>query len=161
MAQKVTSGHRIKLAMLDPQTGRSKVVGIFNDVTLGVGLGATPVYILGRSSPAAIQFTHSEPITFRARAWRVIDAGPYVDGGVPKLQDLLSNPTTTATLMDRQLEADGRDATIGEVTGLVITGFDQTVSIRNLVEYTVSGMGILFRDESAKNAEGPGATDLP
>jgi hypothetical protein len=161
MAQKVVSGHRIKVGRFNPATGKTEIVGIFSEVSFNVNVGAVPIFILGRSSAAAIQYTHMEPISVRMRAYRSIDHGPYVDGGMPLLQDLLKNEYTRLSLYDRQLELDGRDGLIGEITDMVITGFDTSVSSKNVVEYTVSGMGILIKDESAKNAEAAGATDLP
>lgn len=161
MAQKVLSGHRVKVSRLDPVTGRSSVVGIFSDVTYSSAYGAQAVFILGRTSAAALQYTHAEPINVRMRAWHVVDHGPYVDGMLPKLQDLLKNDYTQMTLLDRQREIDGVDADIGTIKNLIITGFDSSVSIRNLKEYTVSGMAILYSDESAKNVEGAAAADLP
>lgn len=137
------------------------MVGIFSDVTYSMAYGAQAIFILGRTSAAALQYTHAEPVNVRMRAWHVNTHGPFVDGMLPKLQDLLANNYTRLTLIDRQAEIDGKDAVIGEITDLLITGFDSGVSIRNLKEYTVSGMGILLRDESAKNVEGPGAADLP
>lgn len=157
----IQTGQAIRLSMFNPRTGKPQTVGIFNDCSIQYSYGASPIYILGRTGPAMIQFTHQEPVTVRMRAWRIDDHGPFVDAMLPPLQDLLTNPTTQLTLISRELEAAGRDGTIAEISGLVITGFDQTTSIRNTVEYTVSGMGTLLRDESQANAEAPGATQLP
>lgn len=164
MSQKVLSGHRVKIAVYSVATGKSQVLGIFNSVSVSAANGAQAVFILGRSSAAAIQFTHAEPINVRCTAWRAINHGPFAtDGGVGMtlLQDMLKNEYTRLTMLDRQLENDGKDAVIGEVTDMLWTGFDSTKNIKSLVEYTVTGMGILYRDESGKNVEGPGATNLP
>ncbi len=163
MSQKVLSGHRIKVSRYNPETGKSKVLGIFNSVSISLSYGAQPVPILGRTSVAAIQYTHMDPINVRAGAWRAVNHGAFADEGVglPLLQDLLKNTYTKLTLLDRQLELDGKDAVVGEITDMVWTGFDVSHNVRQLVEYTCTGMGILYRDESAQNVEGAGATDLP
>lgn len=163
MSQKVLSGHRVKVSRYNPDTGKSKVLGIFNSVNFSVSLGVAPVPILGRTSVAALQYTHMDPIQVRAGAWRAVNHGPYADEGVglPLLQDLLKNTYTKLTLLDRQLENDGKDAVIGEIVDMLWTGFDVGHNVRNLVEYTATGQGILYRDESGQNVEGPGAADLP
>lgn len=161
MSQKVLSGHRVKVSVFNVKTGTSQVVGIFNNATITYAYGAQAVFILGRTSAAALQFTHAEPVTFRLGAWRVDEHGPFVDGMVPELQDLLANDYITLTVLDREKEIENKDAKIGEIKSAIVTGFDESMNIRQLVEYTVSGMGIFYSDESSANAEGAAATDLP
>lgn len=161
MAKELLHGGRVKVSLLDPSTGKPRVIGIFSDVSYTIRYGATPIFVLGRTSVAKIQLTHAEPIELRMRAWREVEHGPFAEGIMPRLQDLLTDPTTRLTLIDRELESAGKDAVIGEVTDVVVTSVDVGYSIRNVSEQSFSAMGVFHNDESVKNAEPPGATDLP
>jgi hypothetical protein len=156
-APKVMSGARAKFGILDPATGQAKYLGIFNNVSYGLTYDAQPAYILGRYSPAEIDYTAQEPVQITASGWRVIDHGPHADGKVPNLKDLLKHEYLTLTIVDRQNPSKN----IAVFRDVRPTGYSTTISARNLEEITVTFVGIFVDDESTANAEDPSALDLP
>lgn len=160
---KVVSGARAKVAIVDPTTGLPKVLGIFNQVSYDFGYGAQDVYILGRTGPAEIEYTHQEPVTLRLNAWRTLDHGPFaIDGGhLPHLQDVLTSEYVEITLIDRQREKQGSDGRFAIVRRFRLLTFSTTINNRQLAEYSVTGRGIIYEDEAGANTEDETATDLP
>lgn len=156
-APKTVSGARCKVGIVDPSTGVARYVGIFNSVSYGLTYDAQPVYILGRFSPAEIDYTAQEPVNITCSGWRVVDHGAHVEGGVPKLQDLLNHEYLTLTVVDRQ----NPTRNIATFRNVRPTGYSTTISARNLEEITVTFMGIFVDDESTANAEHPTSIDLP
>jgi hypothetical protein len=156
-APKTMSGARAKFGVIDPATGEAKYIGIFNNVSYGLTYDAQPVYILGRYSPAEIDYTAQEPVSITASGWRVIDHGAHVEGKVPKLQDLLNHEYLTLTIVDRQNPTKN----IATFRNVRPTGYSTTISARNLEEISVSFVGIFVDDESTVNAEDPTSIDLP
>lgn len=160
-APKVMNGARATLGVYDPATGTFKAVGIFNNVSYGLTYDAQPVYILGRYSPAEIDYTSQEPVSITASGWRVIEHGPHVDAAIPKLQDLLTHEYLELAVSDRQRAAGGADGRIAKFRQVRPTGYSTTISARQLEEVTCTFMAILVDDESTTNAEGFGSTELP
>lgn len=153
-APKTMTGARAKFGIYNPNTGDTKYLGIFNNLSWGLTYDAQPIYILGRLSPAEIEYTSQEPVHITASGWRVIDHGPHVDGQVPKLQDLLSSDYITLTAMDRQT---GKNiATFRKVRCL---GYSTTLASRTPEDITISFVAIMVDDESAQNADT--GMDLP
>src|SRR5216683_1874998 len=153
---KVLHGARAQLMIVDPNTGDSKVVGIFNNVSYSLIYDAQPVFILGRFSAAEIGYTAMEPIQVTATGWRVVNAGPHRVAKVPRLQDLIRHEYCELALFDRQT-----NQRVAKIHGLRSTGYSTTVTSRQLEEITVTWMGLLLDDEDTDNVEGTGASDLP
>lgn len=160
-APKVMNGARAKMGIYDPSTGLTRIVGLFNNVTYNMTYEGQPAYILGRFSAAEYDYTSMDLITITASGFRVIDHGPYVDAAVPKLQDLLLSDYISLTIIDREREAQGLDGRIAIFKNVRPTGFNTTISARNLEEITVHFVALTMDDESATNAENQGSTDLP
>lgn len=156
-APKVMSGARAKFGYVDPATGLANFIGIFNNVSYGLTYDAQPVYVLGRFSPAEIDYTAQEPVNITASGWRIFDHGPHVDGKVPNLKDLLNHEYLTLAIMDRQ----NPTRNLAVFRNVRPTGYSTTISARNLEEVTVTFVGIFVDDESTSNAEDPSALNLP
>lgn len=156
VAPKVVSGARATLGFVDPSNGQAKPVGIFNNVSYGLTYDAQPVYILGRYSPAEIDYTAQEPVNVTCSGWRVVDHGAHVEGKMPNLADLMNHEYLTLDVTDRQT-----GKSIARITGIRPTSYSTTISARNLEEVTVTFVGLLVNDESTTNAEGAGAMELP
>lgn len=161
MASKTMTGARAKLYVIDPNTGRNEVVGIFNNVSYGLTYDAQPIYILGRHSPAEIVYTAQEPVRVTATGWRVVRSGAHKAAGVPNLKDLLKHEYLTLVVQDRQTEADGKNPNVATIRSVRPISYDTTIANRNPSEITCTFMGLLVDDESTENSEAPGATDLP
>lgn len=157
MAGKVMSGARAKLGIVDPLTGVVRYVGIFNNVSYGLNYDAQPAYILGRYSPAEIDYTAQEPVNVTASGWRVIDHGAHAEGRVPALSELMTAEYLTLTIVDRQ-DPTRNIATIRNVRP---TGYSTSISARNLEEITVNFVGIYVDDENTINSEHHTAMELP
>ncbi len=160
-SSKIMTGARAKLGIYDPATGKTRIIGIFNNVSYGLTFDAQPAYILGKHAPAEIDYTSQEPVSITCSGWRVIDFGPHAEAAVPRLQDLLQHEYLELALMDRQREAGGKDGRIAKFRQVRPTGYSTTISARQLEEITVTFMAIIVDDESTTNAEGPGAASLP
>lgn len=160
-ASKVMTGARAKLAVYDPVTGLPKVIGLFNNVSWGLSYEAQEAYILGRYSPADITYTAQNPVNITCSGYRVIEHGPHVDGGLPRLQDLLLFQYIEMSIIDRDREIQGLDGRVAKFHSVVPTGYTTTVNARNQQEMSMTFVGILVDDESVDNSESPGATSLP
>lgn len=161
MPSKVMTGARARLGIFNPATGKTKTVGIFNNVSYGLTYDTQPAFILGRYSAAEIDYTSQELVNITASGYRVIDHGPHIEAGVPKLQDLLTADYLTLAIMDRQKEVQGADGTIAKFHSVRATGYSTTISARNLEEVSVTFVGILVDDESTQNTERPDSVDMP
>lgn len=160
-APKVMNGARAKMGIYDPSTGLTHIVGLFNNVSYNMTYEAQPAYILGRFSPAEIDYTSMDVVSITCSGFRVVDHGPHVEAGVPKLQDLLLAEYITLTIIDRQREAQGLDGRIAIFKNVRPTGYSTTISARNLEEITVTFVGLAVDDESTTNAESAQSTNLP
>lgn len=158
---KVMTGARARLGIYNPATGKTRTVGIFNNISYGLTYDTQAAFILGRYSAAEVDYVAQELVTLTASGYRVIDHGPHAEAGVPKLQDLLTHEYLTLAIMDRQREANGADGTIAKFHSVRPTSYSTTISVRNLEEVTITFVGILVDDESTTNTEHPTAVDLP
>lgn len=156
-APKVMSGARAKFGIVDPATGQARYIGIFNNVSYGLTYDAQPAYILGRYSPAEIEYTAQEPVNISASGWRVINHGAHAEAKVPKLEELLTHEYLILTIVDRQ----NPNINIATFRNVRPTGYSTTISARNLEEVTVTFVGIYVDDESVSNSEHPTALELP
>jgi hypothetical protein len=160
-APKVMNGARAKMGIYDPTTGLTHIVGLFNNVSYNMTYEAQPAYILGRFSPAEIDYTSMDVVSITCSGFRVVHHGPHVEAGVPKLQDLLLSDYISLAIIDRQQEALGLDGRIAIFKNCRATGYSTTISARNLEEITVTFVGLAVDDEDTINQESPSSTSLP
>lgn len=152
---KTMHGARAQLMIADPG-GTAKVVGIFNNVSVGLTYDVQPVFLLGRSSPDELVYTAQEPVSITASGFRVVGAGPHQTGRVPNLRDLLTHEYIELAILDRQT---GKQ--IHKIHSVRPTGYQTTLSARSLEEITVTFTGLLLDDEDTTNTERPDASTLP
>ncbi len=157
----IVTGARALLGVYDANSGKVRIVGIYNNVSYGLSYSAEEAHILGRYSPAAITYTAQNVVNISASGYRVLDHGPHIDGGLPRLQDLIDFEYLEMTIIDRQRENQGAPSQVAKFTGVVPTGYSTTINARNQQELSQTFMAITVSDESVDNAEGPGAADLP
>lgn len=150
------SGARAKVSIYDPTTGLAKLVGIWNNFSYSVNYDVQPAFILGRYSAAELNTVGVEPVSITAGGWRVVDHGPFADGRLTNLADLLTQEYLELAVIDRQ---SGK--TIAKIHGCLPTGFSSGLSARQLQESTNTYMGLLLDDESTVNTEASSASDLP
>jgi hypothetical protein len=160
-APKVMSGARAKLNVFNPNDGTSHVVGLFNNVSYNMTYETQPAYVLGRFGAAEVDFTSMDLISITCSGFRVIEHGPWVETGLPKLQELLLSEYLTLDIYDRQRQALGLPDSIAHFKNVRCTGFSTTISARNLEEITVTFVALGMDDESAANSEHVTAADLP
>jgi hypothetical protein len=139
--------HGARALVLLNTADKSKAVGIFTQVSYNFQYDTTPVYILGRFSPAELVYTASEPVTISATGFRVLDEGPF-DLGMPVLNELLTAQDMTFSIYDRQTNKE-----IMTVTGVKFTGFGSNVSARGLQDMTFNFSGLVLKDNNTQNAE--------
>jgi hypothetical protein len=143
-------------------------VGVFDSVDYSVNVGAEPIHILGRYSPAEITPTSYEAVTLNCSGFRLIGQGGHELPKMPKLQDLLNLEYVTITVTDRQntMVKDGK-VTTGESKPILVaqncvpvsysTGYSAKATSRIRITY----MGTVAYDESAVQAEAGVSTNLP
>jgi hypothetical protein len=156
MPPKVMHGARAKVSIFDPVTGKAKIVGIWNQFSYRVSYTVQPAFILGRFSAAELITTAVEPVDITAQGFRIIDHGPFVEGRLTNVKDLLQQEYLLLTVHDRQ--TGKAEATI---RGCLPTGTSSTLSSKQLQESTNTYMGLLMDDESTQNNEAADAADLP
>lgn len=157
----VFHGARAKLGIYDPASGLTRIVGLFNNVSFGLSYEVQEAYILGKHAPAATTYTAQNPVNITASGYRVIQHGPHVEAGLPRLQDLLLAEYIELTIIDRQTEALGGDSRVYKFHDVRPTGYSTTISARQQTELSMTFIGILVDDESVTNAERPDAAVLP
>jgi hypothetical protein len=132
----------------------SKLVGVFNSINWNVSYDSGDAWILGRTTPAEIEYLAQEPVTGSMSGWRTIKGGPHVVG-LPSLQNLLTSDYTQIVVVDR---------ITGERVGIMqkvrLTGQGGGVSARQMSEMSIPYKAIFFSDESQQNVEAKGAPDL-
>jgi hypothetical protein len=156
MPGKTMTGARAQLLIVDPNTGEGRVMGIFNNVSVGLTFGAEPIFLLGRYSPDEIVYTSQEAVAVEASGWRVIGHGPHTDPKVPRLQDLLQHEYIELAIFDRQT-----NQRIAKIHSVRPTAWSTTITNRQPEEVRVTFMGLLIDDESVTNTETVGASSLP
>src|SRR5678815_2471204 len=103
MPSKVVHGARAKVSIFDPQTGQARIVGIWNNFSYQVTYDVQPAFILGRFSAAELTTTGVEPVARTAQGWRVIDHGPFAEGRLSNIKDLLHQEYLLLTVHDLSL----------------------------------------------------------
>lgn len=160
-ASQVMTGARAKLGIYDPSTGLTRVIGLFNNVSWGLSYEAQEAYILGAYAPAEITYTAQNPVNITCSGYRVIEHGPHIEGGLPRLQDLLLHEYIEIVVLDREREMRGLDARVAKFHRVRPTGYTTTLNARNQQEMSMTFVGILVDDESTTNIELPNAASLP
>lgn len=133
----------------------NKIIGMFNSISYSVGYDAPDVFILGRFSAAAIEYTAAEPVSGSLSGWRVVGAGAHAGAGLPRVQDLMNADYITLAVLDRQT-----NKRIAVIKSARLLGASSGQSARQLSELSIPFKGILMDDESGENNEGAGAGDL-
>src|SRR6266404_4648305 len=105
MAAKNFHGARAKCYLFDPQTGLAKPIGVWNSFSYRQSFDVQAVAILGRFSPAALVTTAVEAVSIDAQGWRVIGHGPYAEGRITNLKNLLTQEYLILKVWDRQTKA--------------------------------------------------------
>jgi hypothetical protein len=159
----VMSGPRAKVALYLPSTGLSQVVGIFSSIDYGLNYVTEPAFTLGRFSAAALDYVSQDIIGITCSGFRVLKHGPFVDAGIPALQDLLLSDYIQLSIIDRQSELQGAgDARMAKFFSVRPTGFTTGANARSLQQMTFHYSSLSLGDESLPSgSEGPGATSLP
>lgn len=147
---KAMNGARAKVIV------NGKLIGIFTAISYGLSYRAEPTYILGKEEADEINYTSQEVISIRASGWRVIGHGAHSAIGLPKLREILNQPTTIVTLFDRQTGVN-----FAKVREVKVTGFSTSITARQQQEITVEMVGIYLEDESGVNGGSTDATSVP
>lgn len=150
------SGARAKVSIYDPVSGQSKTVGIWNNFSYSVSIDVSPAFILGRYSAAELSTTAVEPVSITCSGWRVVGHGPYVEGRITPLDQLLTQEYIVLSVYDRQT-----GLAVATIHGCLPTGFSSTLSARQLQDSSNTYQGLLMDDESTINTEAASASDLP
>ena len=133
------------------------LVGVFDSCTYAINIGAEPIHILGRYSPAEITQTSYEAVTVNCSGFRVIGNGGHILPKVPKLQDLLQFEYVTLAMVDRQSEDNTPILTVQNCIPInYSTGANGKATSRIQVTY----LGTHASDESGDQDEGD-AVNLP
>lgn len=133
-----------------------KIVGLFSSVSWGGAYDVQPVFLLGRMSAAESVYTGSDVVQVTCSGFTVVDHGPFVDGAMPALQDLLTAGYIELGILDRET-----NKRIGRIHDCRAANFSRGANARSLSEMTITYIGLRVSDESVLNAEAPGASDLP
>lgn len=157
MSTGVLSGPRCRVAIIDPSNGIARYFGIYESINYGLSLDTQTPFILGRWTAASIDYTAVEPIQITCTGWRVVDHGPFTDGGMPRTQDLLTAQYLQLILTDRKT-----GKSVGVISDVRATSFSTGVAARQLSQLTVTYIGLMLSsDESVDNSEPASSTFLP
>lgn len=156
MTTGVLSGPRVRLGRIDPSTGVVRYFGIYESCSFGMQYDVQPVFLLGRWTAAALEYTAVEPVNISCTGWRVVGHGAHTDGGLPRVQDLLTADYQVLTLHDRKT-----NQTIATIRDVRPTGYSTGYAARQLTQMSVSYLGILVDDELTDNSEPADSTFLP
>ncbi|MDE2425706.1 MAG: hypothetical protein KGO96_07350 [Elusimicrobia bacterium] len=117
------------------------LVGIFSQCSYGVSYDSTPVYVLGKVSPAEIVLSGQEPISVTATGWRIVNdpassvpyLGPFDPNTVsmPKLSDIINQSDSVLDLHDLQT-----NQVVLHVEGVKVISFTTNITSRGLQEIT-------------------------
>jgi len=133
------------------------LVGVFDSCSYAVNIGAEPIHILGRYSPAEITQTSYEAVTVNCSGLRVIGNGGHVLPKVPKVQDLLQLEYVTLSMVDRQSTDNTPVMTVQNCIPInYSTGANAKATSRIQVTY----LGTHHSDEAGDQDEGDGV-NLP
>lgn len=156
MPPQVMSGARAKIGYTDPSSGITRFFGIFESISYGMQIDVSPVFLLGRWTAAALEYTSVEPVQVSTTGWRVVNHGPHTDGRMPKVQDIMKHEYMTIVVVDRlTLQA------VATIKSVRPTSYNTGFAARQLSQMSMSYMGILADDESSDNSEPADSTTLP
>lgn len=133
-----------------------QVVGSFSGINYQVAYDVQAAVILGRATPAELAYTGVEPVTGTLSGWRVVDHGPHAGPGLPLVQDIFTAEYITLTVFDRVTNRE-----VGSIESVRLGGASGGFAPRQLSEMGIPFQGLIMSDETAQNAEGVGAPDLP
>ena len=134
------------------------LVGIFDSCTYATNIGAEPIHLLGRFSPAEITPTSYEAVTVNCSGFRLINNGGHVLPKVPKLQDLLQLEGVTLAMVDRQ--GDAGSTPIMTVQNCIPINYATGANARATSRIQVTYLGTHASDEAGDQDEGD-AVNLP
>ena len=149
---KVFTGARAKVYVDDV------LVGVFDSCTYAVNIGAEPIHILGRYSPAEITQTSYETVTVNCSGFRIIGNGGHILPKVPKLQDLLQLEFVKLDMIDRQGPADALP--VMTVLNCIPINYSTGANAKATSRIQVTYLGTHASDESGPQDEGDGV-NLP
>jgi hypothetical protein len=154
-AASTMTGARAKVVIANPNPGgHSGVVGIFSDVSVSFAYDLQPIYILGNAAPVESVYTSQEPIRVTCNGFRSVDNGPFVQPGMPPLNQLLTHEYLQIELYDRQT-----GKSIGIIKQCRPQGFDSGISARQIQSMSLSYMGLLFSDETTEERQDAGKNE--
>lgn len=138
------------------------LVGIFDSCSYAVNIGAEPIHILGRYSPAEITPTSYEAVTVNCSGFRVIGNGGHILPKMPKLQDLLQLEYVKLDLIDRQGDTanNPEKRAVMTVQGCVPINYATGANAKASSRIQITYLGTHALDESGDQNEG-GAVELP
>lgn len=149
---KVFTGARAKVYV------DNQLVGIFDSCSYSVNVGAEPIHILGRYSPAEIAQTSYEAVTVNCSGFRLIGNGGHLLPKMPKLQDLLQLESVTLTMIDRQADANAEP--IMTVLNCIPVSYSTGANAKATSRIQVTYVGTHASDEAGSQDEGD-AVNLP
>lgn len=140
----------MKITATDPTTGKSNPieVGVFNNVSYNVTIDVVPVNVLGSILPVELVQTGQEAVQLNCSGFRVYQNGPYANGKVPKVKDLLTYNGLQLEIQDRVT-----NQVIMRVINAKCTGYRTTITAKGTADMEVNYMGIVLTDESASTAD--------
>jgi len=133
------------------------LVGLFDTCTYTINIGAEPIHILGRYSPAEIAQTSYEAVTANCSGFRIIGNGGHKLPKVPKLQDLLQLESITLVMVDRQ---STDDTPILTVHNCIPINYSTGANAKTTSKIQVTYMGTHANDEEGPQDESD-AVNLP
>lgn len=141
MAAQTLTGARAKCSIIKP--GQAPVlVGVFDQVSYGLDLDIQTVYILGNLQPVESVYTAQEPVRVSASGFRVVDQGPFVQGAMPAVNELLTSEYLVFEVFDRQT-----DQKVAVIKDLRPQNFNSGFSARQLTQMSLTYLGLSMADE--------------
>jgi hypothetical protein len=135
------------------------LVGLFANCNWSIRQDKTPIFILGRYSPAEITPTTQEAVTLDLTGYRVVNAGPYKVANATLLKNLLTEEDFSVAVLDRQT-----GETIFQASGCRVTGWSSGVASRGISDLRISIVGLLGEDEygtaQGGDSESPDASNI-
>jgi hypothetical protein len=126
-------------------------VGVFNSVSYSIGITVIPIEVLGSLLPVELVQTGQDVVQVTCSGFRALNAGPYSDGKVPLVQDLLRYDGVTLSILDRQ-KAESKPAITQQllvVKNAKCTGYRTTHNAKGVSDLEITYMGIVATDEKA------------
>lgn len=134
------------------------LVGIFDSCTYAVNVGAEPIHILGRFSPAEITQTSYEAVSVNCSGFRIIGNGGHVLPKMPKLQDLLQLEGVTLAMVDRQGDVNAEP--VMTVQNCIPVNYSTGANAKATSRIQITYLGTHASDEAGAQDEGS-AVNLP